>query len=104
MDLNQLLNDDSLIIMIFLIILSAIVIFILWFNRKRIYYASIMGKIEHLSGRLLGLALIATFFIEYFKPCIYTVYSIVGCFAIWVVYLFAHSCEKLFYGHSGPRG
>jgi len=74
-----------------------------WIIRKRVYYASVSGKVEHRSGRLIGLALIATFFIEFLKLG-WTIYAIIVSFSVWIVYLLSHTIEKTLYGNHGPRG
>jgi len=71
--------------------------------RKRIYYASRFGKSEHVFGRVLGILIILTFFLE-FLHLGYTLLGIILCFLAWVIYLVSHTLEKLFYGHHGPRG
>ncbi len=74
-----------------------------WIIKKRIGYASVMGKIEHKSGRILGLLLAVTIAAEYFDIGI-TLYLIIICFITWLIYLLSHTFEKLLYGNHGPRG
>lgn len=74
-----------------------------WIIKKRVRMASMFGRTEHKSGRLLGWLIIAAFFIEYLSLG-YTLYAIVACFICWVIYLISHTLEKLSYGHYGPRG
>lgn len=103
MDYTTLLDDNKFIIGIIISIIGLFILGGTWFARKRVYYASIFGKNEHLFGRLLGLMLIGTFFIEYFKLGI-TLYAIIADFIAWFIYLASHTLEKAFYGHYGPRG
>lgn len=74
-----------------------------WLIKKRIGYASVMGKIEHKSGRILGLLIAFTIAAEYFKLGI-TMWLLLACFVCWLIYLLSHTFEKLLYGHHGPRG
>lgn len=97
MDFSQLLKDNQMLVIIGLSILSLIIILISWWQRKRIAYASMFGKIEHFAGRLLGVLLVATFILEYFKLG-YTLIGIISSFICWTVYLIAHTVEKLCYG------
>lgn len=71
--------------------------------KKRIGYASFMGKIEHKSGRILGFLLALTIACEYFKLS-FTLILLIVCFVMWCVYLLSHTFEKLLYGHYGSRG
>ena len=79
-----------------------------WVIKKRVYYASKCGRCEHTSGRLVGVLLIVTFFIEYFDLKIYEIslslILIILTFVIWLIYLVSHLLEKTLYSSYGPRG
>lgn len=73
-----------------------------YFIKKRIYFASQFGKLEHKTGRLLGLLIIITFIVELLNLR-YTLYFIIACFVCWLIYLVSHTLEKLTYGNHGFR-
>lgn len=65
------------------------------FERTRIRYALKFGKLEHLFGRLIGLAFIILIILQY-----YHVNIMIGLWAgliIWLVYLLSHKIEKRLY-------
>lgn len=83
-------------------ILTLIIFIINWFGRKRITYASFCGRIEHWAGRILGVLLLITIAIEFFNLS-FTIYFLLADFFCWLIYLTAHTFEKLLYGNRGFR-
>lgn len=92
----ELFNDNKFIIGIVLSFFLLILLMITFFQKNRIKWASMFGRSEHFCGRLLGVMLILTFFIEYFK-LEYTLYFIIADFFIWGSYLISHTIEKALY-------
>lgn len=83
-----------LLLMIFLMIVFNIVWKLMF--RQRVRYALKFGKLEHWSGRVLGLFLVITLIVE-LSGIGYTVYLLVLDFVTWFIYLVSHSAEKRLY-------
>lgn len=81
------------------------------FRKIRIKYASKFGKIEHKSGRLLGLVIFIGTILTLFYPHKYPITHRdvilsafwVLAFICWITYLTAHTFEKKIYGKHGFR-
>jgi len=74
----------------------------------RIKWASKFGRIEHSAGRWLGFFIFILLGYEYWiNNYQWKNMEVIGLgfiFVVWVTYLMAHTLEKKFYGHFGPRG
>jgi hypothetical protein len=62
----------------------------------RIRWAARCGKLEHKSGRLLGL-LIAADILDYYYFDKWMLYLLGATFVCWLTYLVAHTLEKKLY-------
>lgn len=62
------------------------------FNRFRRKIALRFGKLEHISARLLGIAIILAIFLERYRLKL----VMVSLF-LWLIYLLSHILEKRFY-------
>lgn len=96
-------NSDMFYIYCSIAGLSLLILIGTWFGRKRIGFASKCGKLEHMTGRLIGVLLIMSGYLAFFKSEL-TFYSICITFIVWFIYLVSHTLEKFFYGNKGPRG
>lgn len=71
----------------------------------RVSKASKFGKIEHKSGRLLGLCIAISGMCVWLDfPKGYSLSMIGITAACWITYISSHTIEKKLYGHFGPRG
>ena len=84
-----------IIIVVFLIILTYVIDRRM--SKNRIKYALKFGKMEHFSGRFLGVLILLTIVLEYFKLYEITFYLLIFDFCIWMLYLFSHTFEKKLY-------
>lgn len=82
---------------VLLLFLSYIIKKIMYKNR--IKYALKFGKLEHVSGRILGALLFLTIICEYVKLP-ETIYLLLLDFIVWCLYLFGHTIEKKLYPHN----
>ena len=74
------------------------------FRKTRIKYASKFGKLEHLTGRWMGVAIFITCICSFFESAPLSMTCALIALGLWITYLTSHTLEKKFYGHFGPRG
>jgi hypothetical protein len=65
---------------------------------QNIGLACFWGKIEHRSGRILGIMILISGAAEYIRHrTSVSFWLILTCFVLWATYLIAHTTEKKFY-------
>ena len=74
-----------------------------WSKKQRIKYAFRAGKIEHVAGRAMILAIFVSLVVSImFKSYIVMLFIMVSLL-LASLYLIAHNLEKKLFGSNGPR-
>jgi hypothetical protein len=65
---------------------------------NKISIAAMFGRMEHRMGRWMFVPIIGSLYFTFHNNDYYGFYLTIVTFTYWIVYIFSHTFEKIFYG------